>query len=133
LALKIAPDLTAEQIDGVARLLLEHAVDGVIATNTTVSRTGVEGLPCGEESGGMSGGPLRERATAVVRRLHATLGDRIPIIGVGGILRVEDALEKIAAGAKLVQLYSGLVFGGPRLVRDCVQALAQFEPSRAVG
>ncbi len=125
LALKIAPDLTDEQIEAVAQLVLEHRVDGVIATNTTVSRTGVEGLPYGEESGGLSGAPLRERSTAVVRRLYATLADRIPIIGVGGILRAEDALEKIAAGAKLVQLYSGLVYAGPRLVRDCVQALAK--------
>jgi dihydroorotate dehydrogenase len=126
LAVKIAPDLTDEQIDAVARLLLEHAVDGVIATNTTVSRAGVEGLPYGEESGGMSGGPLRERSTAVVRRLHATLGERIPVVGVGGILRAEDALEKIAAGAKLIQLYSGLVFTGPRLVRDCAQAVGKL-------
>lgn len=126
LALKIAPDLTDGQIDALAQLMLEHRVDGVIATNTTVSRTGVEGLPHGEESGGLSGAPLRERSTAVVRRLYATLADRIPIIGVGGILHAEDAREKIAAGAKLVQLYSGLVYTGPRLVRDCVQALGKL-------
>jgi dihydroorotate dehydrogenase len=97
----------------------------VIATNTTVSRTGVEGLAHGDEAGGLSGAPLRERSTAVVRRLHAALGERIPIIGVGGILRGEDAVEKIAAGAKLVQLYSGLIYSGPQLVAECVRALAQ--------
>ena len=125
LTVKIAPDLSEEQIDTIAQSLLNHRVDGVIATNTTVSRTGVEGLAHGDEAGGLSGAPLRERSTAVVRRLHAALGERIPIIGVGGILRGEDAVEKIAAGAKLVQLYSGLIYSGPQLVAECVRALAQ--------
>jgi dihydroorotate dehydrogenase len=123
LTVKIAPDLVEEQVQGIAQCLLRHGIDGVIATNTTVARTGVEGLPHCEESGGLSGAPLRERSDAVVRRLHAVLGQRIPIIGVGGILRAEDAAEKIAAGAKLVQLYSGLVYAGPRLVGECVRAL----------
>ncbi len=125
LAVKIAPDLADEQIEAIARLLVEHGADGVIATNTTISRSGVEGLPQGEQGGGMSGGPLRERSTAVVRGLYATLGKRVPIIGVGGILCVEDALEKIAAGAKLVQLYSGLVYAGPGLVGACVRAISR--------
>ncbi|HTS55371.1 MAG TPA: quinone-dependent dihydroorotate dehydrogenase [Burkholderiales bacterium] len=123
LTVKIAPDLAEEQVRGIAQCLLRHGVDGVIATNTTVARTGVEGLPHGEESGGLSGAPLRERSDAVVRRLHAALGERIPIIGVGGIMRAEDAAQKIAAGAKLVQLYSGLVYSGPRLVGECARAL----------
>jgi dihydroorotate dehydrogenase len=123
LTVKIAPDLSEEQIETIARSLLDHGVDGVIATNTTVSRTGVEGLTYGDEAGGLSGAPLRERSTAVVRRLHAALGERIPIIGVGGILCGQDAVEKIAAGAKLVQLYSGLVYVGPQLVSECVRAL----------
>jgi dihydroorotate dehydrogenase len=123
LTLKIAPDISAEQIEGIARSLLNHGMDGVIATNTTVARTGVEGLPRGDEVGGLSGGPLRERATLVVRRLRAALSERIPIIGVGGILRGEDATEKIAAGARLIQLYSGLIYEGPRLVAECVRAL----------
>jgi dihydroorotate dehydrogenase len=125
LMVKIAPDLAEEQVQGIAQSVLRHGVDGVIATNTTVARTGVEGLPHGEESGGLSGAPLRERSDAVVRRLHAALGERIPIIGVGGILRAEDAVEKIAAGAKLVQLYSGLVYTGPRLVGECVRTLGR--------
>jgi dihydroorotate dehydrogenase len=123
LTLKIAPDISEEQVEGIAQALLNHGLDGVIATNTTVARTGVEGLPHGDEAGGLSGGPLRERATAVVRRLRAALGDRIPIIAVGGILRGEDAIEKIAAGARLIQLYSGLIYEGPRLVAECVHAL----------
>ena len=123
LTVKIAPDLVEEQVQAIALCLLRHGVDGVIATNTTVARTGVEGLPHGEQSGGLSGAPLRERSDAVVRRLHAALGERIPIIGVGGVMRAGDAAEKIAAGAKLVQLYTGLVYSGPRLVGDCVRAL----------
>ena len=125
LAVKIAPDLTEERLHAVAQCLLRHGVDGVIATNTTIARTGVEGLPHGDESGGLSGAPLRERSSAVIRTLYAVLGERVPIIGVGGIMRVEDAEEKIAAGAKLVQLYSGLIYAGPRLVRECVSALAR--------
>jgi dihydroorotate dehydrogenase len=124
LAVKIAPDLSDEQVEGIARLLVGHGVDGVIATNTTVSRIGVDGLPGSEESGGLSGAPLRERSTSIVRGLYAALGERIPIIGAGGILRAEDAVEKTAAGAKLVQLYSGLVYSGPRLAADCVRALS---------
>jgi dihydroorotate dehydrogenase len=125
LILKIAPDLSEEQIEGVAKSLLNHGIDAVIATNTTVARTGVEGLPHGNEVGGLSGGPLRERSTTVVRRLRAALGQRIPVIGVGGILRGEDAVEKIAAGATLIQLYTGLIYAGPPLVAECVRALGR--------
>lgn len=125
LAVKIAPDLTEARLYAIAQCLLRHGIDGVIATNTTVSRTGVEGLPHGEESGGLSGAPLRERSTAAIRTLYAVLGERVPIIGVGGIMRAEDAREKIAAGAKLVQLYTGLIYAGPGLVRECVRSLAQ--------
>jgi dihydroorotate dehydrogenase len=123
LTVKIAPDVSEEQIEGIAQSLLNHGMDGVIATNTTVARTGVEGLPHGDEVGGLSGAPLRERSTAVVRRLRSALGERIPIIGVGGILRGEHAVEKIAAGARLIQLYSGLIYSGPGLVAECVRAL----------
>jgi dihydroorotate dehydrogenase len=125
LTLKIAPDLSEEQIEGIGQSLLNHGIDGVIATNTTVARTGVEGLPHGDEVGGLSGGPLRERSTMVVRRLRAALGQRIPVIGVGGILRAEDAVEKVAAGATLIQLYSGLIYAGPCLVAKCVRALGR--------
>jgi dihydroorotate dehydrogenase len=125
LALKIAPDISEEQLEEIAQSLLNHGMDGVIATNTTIARTGVEGLPHGDEVGGLSGAPLRERSTAVVRRLRAALGERIPIIAVGGILRGEDAVEKIAAGARLIQLYSGLIYRGPRLIAECRRALAR--------
>ena len=134
LTVKIAPDLSEEQVGRIAHSLLDHGVDGVLATNTTVARTGVEGLTHGDEAGGLSGAPLRERSTAVVRRLRAALGERIPIIGVGGILRGDDAAEKIAAGAKLVQLYSGLIYTGPQLVAECVRALGEplIKPVRRI-
>ena len=112
-------------MNAIARCLLRHGIDGVIATNTTIARTGVEGLPHGEESGGLSGAPLRERSSTVIRTLYAALGERVPIIGVGGIMRPEDAREKLGAGAKLVQLYTGLIYVGPGLVRECVRALAR--------
>jgi dihydroorotate dehydrogenase len=123
-ALKIAPDLTPEQVQSIAQLLRAHRIDAVIATNTTVSREGVEGLPHAEETGGLSGAPLRTRSTQIVRQLAQQLGGQLPIIGVGGIMQPADAAEKLAAGASLVQLYTGLVYTGPRLVRDCVQRLA---------
>ena len=124
LAVKLAPDLRGDQVDDIARLLLGHEMDAVIATNTTVSRGGVEGLLHAGETGGLSGGPLRERATEIVRRLHRSLGARIPIIAVGGIMRPEHAREKLAAGASLVQLYTGLIYAGPGLIGDCARALA---------
>ena len=123
LALKIAPDLGAEQIDAIAALLLRHRIDGVIATNTTLSRDGVEGLRHGEEAGGLSGAPLRERSNTVIRAMKRALGDAIPIIGVGGILSGADARAKIDAGATLVQLYTGLIYRGPALVAECARAL----------
>jgi dihydroorotate dehydrogenase len=122
LALKIAPDLEPKAIQGIARLLAKHRVDGVIATNTTISRAGVEGRPHADETGGLSGRPLRERATAVVRALARALDGALPIIGVGGILSGADAKEKIDAGASLVQIYTGLVYRGPDLVAECVKA-----------
>ncbi len=123
LAVKIAPDLDDEQIREVATLLLRHGIDGVIATNTTLSRTGVEHLPQHDEAGGLSGAPLRDKSTHVIRQLSATLQGALPIIGVGGILRGEDAREKIQAGATLVQLYSGLIYRGTGLVNECASAL----------
>jgi len=122
IVLKIAPDLEPKAIEGIARLLVKHDVDGVIATNTTISRDGVKGLSHAEESGGLSGRPLRERSTAVVRALARALDGALPIIGVGGILSGADAKEKLDAGATLVQLYTGLVYRGPDLVADCVEA-----------
>ena len=95
----------------------------MIATNTTIARDGVAGLPGADEAGGLSGAPLKTRATSVLRSLHAALGERIPLIGVGGILDATDAAEKLAAGARLVQVYTGLIYRGPDLVRELVTAM----------
>jgi dihydroorotate dehydrogenase len=122
LVLKIAPDLTPAAIEGIAKLLARHKVDGVIATNTTVARDGVAGLPHADEAGGLSGRPLRERSTAVIRTLAHVLDGALPIIGVGGVLSGADAKEKIDAGASLVQFYTGLIYRGPALVAECVRA-----------
>ncbi len=123
LTVKIAPDLTVEAIHDVAAIVRELRVDGVIATNTTVSRAGVEDLPHAQESGGLSGAPLTARATEVVRQLCAALAGEVPVIAVGGILSGADAVEKVRAGASLVQIYSGLIYRGPRLVAEAVAAL----------
>jgi dihydroorotate dehydrogenase len=124
IAVKIAPDLTPPAINGIARVLVRHAVDGVIATNTTVSRDAVKGRPYADEAGGLSGRPLRAQSTAVVNALARALDGALPIIGVGGILSGADAKEKIDAGATLVQIYTGLIYRGPDLVAECGQALA---------
>ncbi len=123
LAVKIAPDLDSEQIKQIAALLTKHRIDGVIATNTTLSREGVEGLPHGNETGGLSGAPVRDKSTAVIRALAAELKGALPIIGVGGILKGADAVEKMQAGAALVQVYSGLVYRGQELVTECAAAV----------
>ena len=123
LAIKIAPDLNEAEIAAVADLLRKHRVDAVIATNTTLARNGVETLRHGMETGGLSGAPLAARAGAVVAQLSRELGGAVPIIGVGGIMGAGDALARMAAGAALVQLYTGLVYTGPRLVRECITAL----------
>ena len=117
LVVKIAPDLNAEEIGRMAASFARHGVDAVIATNTTTSRDGVEGLANGEQAGGLSGAPLKVRSTAVLRELARSLSHRIPIIGVGGIFSADDARDKLAAGASLVQLYSGLIYEGPGLAR----------------
>src|SRR5574340_830018 len=118
IVLKIAPDLTEEQIAQIAHLLMQHRIDGVIATNTTLSREGVENLEHGKEAGGLSGAPVREKSTAVIRALHQHLQGALPIIGVGGIMSGADAVEKINAGASLVQIYSGLIYRGPELITE---------------
>ena len=123
LAVKIAPDLDTDQIKNIAALLMRHRIDGVIATNTTLSREGVEGLPNGDETGGLSGAPVRDKSTAVIRQLAAELQGALPIIGVGGILCGTDAAEKMQAGAMLVQVYSGLIYRGPALVGECADAI----------
>jgi dihydroorotate dehydrogenase len=123
IALKIAPDLEREQVNEIADLLMEHKIDGVIATNTTLARDMVHGLEHAEEAGGLSGAPVREKSTLVIQQLSQRLQGALPIIGVGGILSGADAIEKIASGADLVQVYSGLIYKGPKLVHDICKSL----------
>ncbi|MEM7018488.1 MAG: quinone-dependent dihydroorotate dehydrogenase [Pseudomonadota bacterium] len=123
LAIKIAPDLEEDELQSTAAKLMAYAVDGVIATNTTLSRTHVEGLPHADEKGGLSGAPLSGRSTEVVRQLHDFTDGKLPIIAVGGIMSVEQALEKFDAGADLVQLYTGLIYQGPNLIKNIVKAV----------
>jgi dihydroorotate dehydrogenase len=123
ITLKIAPDLVLEQVNEIADLLMEHRIDGVIATNTTLSREPVEGMEHADESGGLSGAPVRDKSTLVISQLSQRLKGALPIIGVGGILTGADAVAKIAAGASLVQIYSGLIYKGPQLVRDICKSL----------
>ena len=125
LALKIAPDLDDEQIQSIAGLLRQHRIDAVIATNTTLSREEVAGLPNENEAGGLSGAPVFERSTAVLRKLSSALAGEVPIIGVGGIMSGANAVAKIDAGASLVQLYSGFIYCGPELVAEAAAAIAK--------
>jgi dihydroorotate dehydrogenase len=123
LALKIAPDLDVSQVSAVADLLGKHGIDGVIATNTTTARENLAGVRHAEEAGGLSGAPLTAKSTDIVAQLARALGPAVPVIGVGGVMNAADARAKMAAGAALVQLYTGLVYAGPQLVSDCAQAL----------
>lgn len=127
LALKIAPDLDDEQIADMARQLIKHGIDGVIATNTTLSREQVKRSPLAGEQGGLSGWPVRERATQVVGKLAKELDGALPIIGVGGIASGADACDKINAGASLVQVYTGFIYRGPALITEAAEALAAFD------
>ncbi|MBT9490123.1 MAG: quinone-dependent dihydroorotate dehydrogenase [Rubrivivax sp.] len=122
--LKIAPDLDAAQIGVIAATLQRHGIDGVIATNTTLARDAVQGLPHAEEAGGLSGRPVFEASNRVIAALRAALGAGYPIIGVGGVMSGADAREKLSAGADLVQLYTGLIYKGPDLVKQVGLALA---------
>jgi dihydroorotate dehydrogenase len=124
MALKIAPDLDDAQIAAIADLLRRHRMDGVIATNTTLSRAGVEGLANAGEAGGLSGAPLLAASTGVVGKLAAALAGEVPIIGVGGIMNGADAQQKIDAGASLVQFYSGFIYRGPQLIGEAATAIA---------
>ncbi|SEK77084.1 dihydroorotate oxidase A [Pseudoxanthomonas sp. GM95] len=129
---KVAPDLSDEDIDAVCRVLSDLSVDGVIATNTTVDRSLVHAHRHAAQAGGLSGAPLMAQSTMVLRRMRARLPDGIPIIGVGGITSGADAVAKMSAGAALTQIYSGLVYQGPSLVYDCVEAIRRRreQPSR---
>ena len=127
LAVKIAPDLENSAIGPLADTLVSHGVDAVVATNTTIDRSKVRGLAHAEETGGLSGAPLKERSTEVIARLASRLKGALPIIGVGGIMSGADAAEKMQAGASLVQIYTGFVYAGPELVGDCVKALHAYQ------
>jgi dihydroorotate dehydrogenase len=123
LFLKIAPDLEQNDIKLIADLLVEFKIDAIIATNTTIARDAVQELEFGQEAGGLSGAPVRDASTEVIRSLKEYLGNSIPIVGVGGIMSGKDAQEKIAAGASLIQIYSGLIYRGPKLISECAAAL----------
>jgi dihydroorotate dehydrogenase len=122
-AVKIAPDLEDDQIAEMAALFRQYRVDAVIATNTTLSRTGVENLAHGGETGGLSGAPVKTGSDRVLKALAQALAGEVPLIGVGGILNGSNARDKITAGASLVQLYSGLIYRGPELISECAAAL----------
>ncbi|WP_129933389.1 MULTISPECIES: quinone-dependent dihydroorotate dehydrogenase [unclassified Pseudomonas] len=124
LAIKIAPDMSDEETALVAAALMESGMDAVIATNTTLGREGVEALPYGGEAGGLSGAPVLEKSTHIVKVLAGELGGKLPIIAAGGITEGRHAAEKIAAGASLVQIYSGFIYKGPALIREAVDAIA---------
>jgi len=120
---KIAPDLSEEQVSVIAATLQRHGMDGVIATNTTISRDAVQGLPHAAETGGLSGAPVLAASNAVIAQLRAALGPAFPIIGVGGVMSAEDAVSKIRAGADLVQIYTGLIYEGPTLIGRAARAI----------
>lgn len=123
IAVKIAPDMDDAAIRFVAEALLETGIDGVIATNTTIERSAVQGHPYATEQGGLSGRPVRESSLRVIEGLYSILGDRLPIIGVGGITDAESAAEKVRAGAKLVQVYTGFIYRGPELIREAIEGI----------
>lgn len=123
LFVKVAPDLEQGQVQAIAHALQRQGMDGVVATNTTIDRQGVNGMPHAGETGGLSGAPLFERSNQVIRDLRAALGKDFPIIGVGGILSAQDAVDKIAAGADVVQIYTGLIYQGPALVQQAANAI----------
>jgi dihydroorotate dehydrogenase len=131
--LKIAPDLSEAELDSIADVLLAAQVDGVICTNTTVDRGAVADDPLGNETGGLSGRPLLAKSTQVVHGMRRRLGDRVAIVGVGGILEGGDAAEKLDAGASLVQLYSGLIYRGPALIAECVNEIRRQQEQRDAG
>ena len=123
LFVKIAPDLDEAQVAVIAATLVRHGMDGVIATNTTLSRDAVQGMPHAEETGGLSGAPVLEMSNRVITQLRAALGKGFPIIGVGGVLSAEDAVSKIRAGADVVQIYTGLIYQGPALVKQAANLI----------
>ncbi len=130
IALKVAPDLENDAILRVSDQLVKHGIDAIIATNTTIARDAIQGLPNCNETGGLSGKPLRERSTEVVDLLYRHLQETMPIIASGGVMTGDDAVEKMQAGAKLVQLFTGFIYTGPVLVPDCVDAVAKWRKTQ---
>lgn len=130
IALKVAPDLEHDDILRISDQLVNYGIDGIIATNTTIARDSIQGLPNCNETGGLSGKPLRERSTEVVDLLYRHLQETMPIIASGGVMTGADAVEKMQAGAKLVQLFTGFIYYGPVLVPDCVDAVAQWRKTQ---
>jgi dihydroorotate dehydrogenase len=130
LAVKISPDLNEAEIEVLANQLMSFEIEGVIAVNTTLSRKGIENSVFVAEKGGLSGMPLTVRSTQVIQQLYAVLGEKIPIIASGGIMSPHDALEKMKAGAKLIQLYTGLIYEGPSLIKDIILALSAPRSAR---
>ena len=128
LVLKIAPDLDDAELAAIAKCVLRHKLDGVVATNTTVARAAVKGLPHAEEKGGLSGAPLRDASTEVIRKLAPLLEGKVPIIGVGGVMSAADARAKLAAGASLVQIYTGFIYRGPELIGEILREFAAANP-----
>lgn len=126
--MKVAPDVTDEQIVELSQVFVDGGLDGLIATNTTLSREAVKSHQYGAETGGLSGAPLTQRSTEVIASFASEIRGRMPIIGVGGIMTGQDAVDKIKAGASLVQLYTGFIYKGPQLIRDCVQAMREQCP-----
>jgi dihydroorotate dehydrogenase len=126
---KIAPDLDEQQVTVIAATLRRHGMDGVIATNTTIARDQVQGLPHAEEAGGLSGAPVLAASNRVIAQLRAALGSGFPIVGVGGVLSADDALSKLRAGADVVQVYTGLIYRGPALVDEIARAFRAQRPS----
>jgi dihydroorotate dehydrogenase len=130
--LKIAPDLDEAELDDIAAELADKSVDGLIVSNTTIGRQGVQDSPRASEAGGLSGRPLFRRSTAVLAKMRRRLGPDMPIIGVGGVDSAETAIEKIRAGADLVQLYTGMIYGGPSLPGAIVRGLDRFAQSEGL-
>lgn len=122
IAIKIAPDLTADEVRQIGTALLEHKIDAVIATNTTIDKESVHNLKHGDEQGGLSGRPVADASNRIIKQLHDTVGEQLPIIGVGGIFSADDVKSKLKAGATAVQIYTGFIYRGPAVIKDAVSA-----------
>lgn len=125
IALKVAPDMGEEQIADLSKVFLDGGLEGLVATNTTIDREAVKGKPFATQAGGLSGAPVTKKSTEVIAAFHSHLGEKVPIIGVGGIMCADDAEEKFVAGAKLVQLYTGFIYHGPPLVQNILERLSK--------